>query len=884
MPPQYQPTRETDENILKLLTAIAFPDDKATPLTVVTTDYRLWAALFPRQQITILDISLLSAPYPGRANLIESEIEREVMRRLLSVGWPSERIIQQYISNSGARSDFALLGGDGKVVAIVEVKGGALLLGSILKQATEAAKLAPARYAIVTNGKQVLLSDAQSDVALDRATLPSPEDLTLEAPPRDIHELATAPASLSVVTAFDFQELLEAIRRSGDNTLIVDHTIPWGTRIPDLLAMELPPTLGKAERMDLSPAIMGVASARVPQGTVVGFVLPATCTSPTYRQLRQFFADRLHLGAVVSLPSGVFGPQTSVKSMIVKLAPKQSDTSRVTYFFSLSSPNELSDIDTQDWFTSFKDDLKAGGSKLGFRAKVSAGELWTCEAHHPAAKRAEERIAKYGKVLPLGDLFDVLQGFRHSRKEVSEGKGVPVVRGRDITAGAESRDQLTDYEFSADPPERLKIRAGDLLIQRIGANPACTVANPGLIGAIASDTIFILRPKAEDADSFLISQFFNSIDGQILLSGCLAGAGAPTLSVAALRSLLVPILDNTVSRDLQELSQVELALRVKAEKLRSLRLKIFDADSSAALQSRLREIRQHSKSVAASIEQAESFPFQIRNFYPYPLAYPYRLLVGINNPVQLYGQQLRVAENVLAFLTSVALALIDERDRVNCNIDLPRYWQGGINPGQWREISQKAVLVLDNYKNHRLAQSMSALWADTGKKGFFQRMDVLIKLKNDMKHDRGPKTEDDFSDATRSTGEILVQTMHDIAFLTEHPIRLVQDMDVARGTRSVVLYTLRCEGDHPGFAQERVSHPEALTKNDLFIEVESDRWAPLFPFIVPRTCPQCKLREIYFVDKWQGKDRPALLKSFEQGHTVENGEVGRAFEAWQNGA
>jgi hypothetical protein len=313
-------------------------------------------------------------------------------------------------------------------------------------------------------------------------------------------------------------------------------------------------------------------------------------------------------------------------------------------------------------------------------------------------------------------------------------------------------------------------------------------------------------------------------------------------------------------------------------------VKIFDADSSAALQSRLREIRQHSKSVAASIEQAESFPFQIRNFYPYPLAYPYRLLVGINNPVQLYGQQLRVAENVLAFLTSVALALIDERDRVNCNIDLPRYWQGGINPGQWREISQKAVLVLDNYKNHRLAQSMSALWADTGKKGFFQRMDVLIKLKNDMKHDRGPKTEDDFSDATRSTGEILVQTMHDIAFLTEHPIRLVQDMDVARGTRSVVLYTLRCEGDHPGFAQERVSHPEALTKNDLFIEVESDRWAPLFPFIVPRTCPQCKLREIYFVDKWQGKDRPALLKSFEQGHTVENGEVGRAFEAWQNGA
>ena len=348
--------------------------------------------------------------------------------------------------------------------------------------------------------------------------------------------------------------------------------------------------------------------------------------------------------------------------------------------------------------------------------------------------------------------------------------------------------------------------------------------------------------------------------------------------------LPVPILGHTVAKGLQELSQVEETLRVQAEKLRDLRLSVFSPDTCAALQSSLREIRQLSKSVAAGIDQAESFSLHVRNYSPYPLACRYRLLVCINNLSDLYAQQLRVGENILAFLASLCLALVEERDRNNCGVNLARYWQQGIGPGEWREISQKTVKVLRNYKDHRFAQSLSALWADTGEKGPFQHVDALIKSKNDIKHDRGPKTEDDFAQATRVVGEVFAGTMHDMAFLTEHPITLVRDMDVARGTCLVVSYTLRCKGDPPGFLQEKVSYPEPLTKNDLFIEVEVSRWVALFPFVVPRTCPQCKSREVYFVDRWQGKGQPALLKSFEQGHTIENEEVGRGFEASQNGA
>jgi len=175
------------------------------------------------------------------------------------------------------------------------------------------------------------------------------------------------------------------------------------------------------------------------------------------------------------------------------------------------------------------------------------------------------------------------------------------------------------------------------------------------------------------------------------------------------------------------------------------------------------------------------------------------------------------------------------------------------------------VKVVEGYSDHRLGQSLSALWADTGKKSFFTRIDKLLKAKNDMKHDRGPKNEEELAEATDGVGGLLTDCMQDLAFLTEHPIRLVRDMDVARGTRSVVLHTLRCEGDHPGFPQERIGYPEPLTKNDLYIEVEPGHWVPLFPFVVPRNCPTCKTREIYFVDRWPGKGCPALRRASNEG-------------------
>jgi hypothetical protein len=273
--------------------------------------------------------------------------------------------------------------------------------------------------------------------------------------------------------------------------------------------------------------------------------------------------------------------------------------------------------------------------------------------------------------------------------------------------------------------------------------------------------------------------------------------------------------------------------------------------------------------------------FQVRNFYPYPLAYPYRTLSGFTVPSDLYREQLRLAEGILAFLASIALALVKQEDRSKCGIDLAQYARPGISPGHWKELSQKATRPFDTYTNNRLAQSLHFLWHDRSKRKFRERIDRLIEAKNDFKHDRGPKTDEEVEKAAENLATTLAECLADLAFFTEHPIRLVRDLTGVRNSPLVSVRTLRCMGDHPGFKQEELTYPLPLMKNDLYIEVGTDDWIPLYPFLVPRNCPQCKTREIYFVDKWQGKGAAAILKSFERGHTEEEAGVGQALADWQ---
>jgi hypothetical protein len=269
---------------------------------------------------------------------------------------------------------------------------------------------------------------------------------------------------------------------------------------------------------------------------------------------------------------------------------------------------------------------------------------------------------------------------------------------------------------------------------------------------------------------------------------------------------------------------------------------------------------------------------QIRVEYPFPLAFGYRGLTGIADVRELYKDQLRVAENLLAFLGSVSLALLKPRDR--SQIDARKYWQGGISPGHWKEATQKCSTAFGSYDNHPLAEAISELHIASSKSKFGADAGFLISAKNDYKHDRGPIVEQDFIKPAQDVQARIRRAMGALAFFTQFPIRLVADCKFVRSEGKFHARCWRVTGDHPALPQEQIWTKTPLEEGELFLELDQDQRVSLFPFITAGHCSHCGTREFYFIDKWNESKRLAYLKSFDRGHTQEGSEVFEGLMGW----
>lgn len=238
---------------------------------------------------------------------------------------------------------------------------------------------------------------------------------------------------------------------------------------------------------------------------------------------------------------------------------------------------------------------------------------------------------------------------------------------------------------------------------------------------------------------------------------------------------------------------------------------------------------------------------RISTSYPPPLARGYRSLMHTGDPGGLYREQLRFAENVLAFLASVSLALLREEDRERAGLDLAAYWRGGISPGDWKDIIRRCSKVFAGYTDLPLATAIYGLKIGSEQRGFGRDIVELIRAKNDYKHDRGPTEPEDLAEASDKTQEKLRRCMEALDFLADYPMREAEDLDPGGKPRTHGLF---------------------LDAGDVLI--------PLFPFITSATCLRCEETETYFVDAWDRKKNVARLKSFERGHTTTSGEVSAA--------
>jgi hypothetical protein len=251
--------------------------------------------------------------------------------------------------------------------------------------------------------------------------------------------------------------------------------------------------------------------------------------------------------------------------------------------------------------------------------------------------------------------------------------------------------------------------------------------------------------------------------------------------------------------------------------------------------------------ITALLAPRDELERRISTSYPYPLAHGYRALMSVGDPRDLYREQLRFAENVLAFLGSVSLALLKEEDREKASLDLKKYWSGGISPGDWKEITQRCSKVFAGYKDVPLAAAIRGLKISP-EKGFGLDVIKLIRAKNDYKHDRGPTDLEEIATASDEAQERLSRCMQALAFLADYPLRQMEASD---------------------------GNSDGSRTDDLFLDLGGNR-VSLYPFIVHMTCSKCDAGETFFVDAWDRRRNVARMKSFERGHTVNDPEVSDA--------
>jgi len=874
------PARPNNEHIKSLQLLLHETATRQADLcAVLTAAPEVWEG-FESENMLFVDITnLLGARSPWAADerRFHSRLEQEVFRELLGAGWP-EHLMQSDFRLNAKRAlqlDIAVLGVDSKVAIAFEVKGISHGIDAADAWRDRVFNETDIPWVCVTNGMAYELSSRTGEcVRLEHAPVPSDIGLTLAVSPTPNKSDKGQVLKPNGVSA------LQAIGDEHEpKRFIVDFTVPWGLRVQrDSQLLTLVPEQLRAVRpLETTSLLMLWASDQDSTEEIAAICPPAVAWSPASQPLREWLGTRLGLAAHLELPTGLLAPMTGIRPSFLLFGGHQESS----YFNSISSVEDFTSVESRTWYTSLKSVRSGDDPDIGFEKESAPHESWAIAANDPYLNQTRDRVLQLGNSKLLGEDFDVFQGPHVPRDAItdSESGEIEVFDGRRLRQVVDA-DETASFRYvdrSHPIRDRDYLCDGDLLLTRMWTQTSGVIEFESSNPAIAANSLLVLRPKNEAASPRFLAEFLNSATGQQLLTSIAAGTSIPQISVSALRDLPVPVIGIDLAEPLDEIVSIRDELLSRARDLDVKRSGLFDSEDADEFQTRLRELERRGVVLQESLRRAESLEFQVSQFYPFPISYGYRLLASLTNPHEAYREQLRVAENFLAFLGSVSIALLTDEDRGTQTQTLLKAWQGGISPGDWKAIASRSAKLLSVYEGHPLGTAIACLNVGSEKKGLGKEFYQLIVKKNDFKHDRGPKVEADLRTHGQEIYESLTTCMSTMAFWTRHPIRMIRDIDVDRRSPGRVrLDCSRITGDHPGFQREEVHWTTPLAKRDLHIEITDRYWAPLYPYVQVLGCSTCGVDEIYFVDRWDGPGSPAVMKSFERGHTLECQETSEA--------
>lgn len=494
----------------------------------------------------------------------------------------------------------------------------------------------------------------------------------------------------------------------------------------------------------------------------------------------------------------------------------------------------------------------------------------------------------------LSDIASVMMGTSYGKNPRGEGE-VPILKSRDLGSPVIDPDELESTTISDRKANHLQAEDNDILLSRYGEKFRTLLADDHLDGLLVDKSIYVIRLHKEwnFLKQYLI-EFFRSDKGQGLLGTCDYGMTRRGLYVSSLRDLVIPVPEKPAIELIDQLYETELDFLRRVDQSRELKRKVFSIEDPERVSTELRELSTEAQILSSGILQSDDLDYQIRNYYPFPIAFTYRNLSAVHSKPRLYQEQLRVSENLLAFLGIIGLSLAAGANQIATGDynelsyrRIGNKFASGVSPGHWYQIAYHSAKFIKDNLHSAFSSSFSNLWfkgRGSSLSDFGKVLKKIIEWKNDFKHDRGPKTDYQYEEMVKELNHKLEFCYDKLSFFVQYPIRLVKDMDIDWETEKRILDTLVYKGDHPGLKQERVEHEQTLPKNKLYLETSDENWVNLYPLMSVRYCPQCENRETYFYDRWDGPGHKARLKSFERGHTHDDDqdaeEASADFEHW----
>ena len=627
-----------------------------------------------------------------------------------------------------------------------------------------------------------------------------------------------------------------------------------------------------AERTADAAFLAHAVASLAPGGRAVLTTTPQLLQATSFSAVRRWLLAEDVLEAVVSLPADFFQHAgTAAPPLLVLNRNKPADLAGCVVFVEAETgvvPDHV--LVDRVVATAGQASAQRGLSAVVQTADILARSADLSPSAYVPLVETEQFMGGGGRRVSLSGLADVIGG----RAVKSSGEGPqPVIRGRDVRGRLLSLASLDRVDIETDHEDAVSCRTGDVVLPVVSARPAAATVPIELDGALADVSVLIVRPSPPDAalTGYLVD-LFNSDLGQTLLKSVSSWLRSDRqIHRSALSALEIPLPDDAVLALLAHVRDTEDALRERGERAREVRERLFSLDDPGRFDDAVRQLRSDADILARSLGETESLTYRVRNFYPFPLAYRYRELDSLSDVRERHKALLDVAENTLAFLGSLGLALALDAGALSTD-DTARFralWQGGLTIGNWEMLARGTAKAIRVHQRpvSPLAEDFAAVWFEgRGKKqsDFSKTVELVVGLRNAAHHGGGPVSSADYEQACTDLNNALDVAFEGLSWTIAYPLRLVQSVESRWRSPVMDAETLRYTGDHPALQRETIPTPSLLVSGHLYVETGTDALLSLYPLLSVHACPACKRRETYYVDYWNGTGEKTKLKSFER--------------------